>query len=267
MEMLELLLFKINKICLFGLKGEKDFYNFGKNYIKKLLIAFTLVVIIKSSHMALFQTERDILSETRQLEERLLFALKKIRSHFGFEHLHWLMADRSKLNIDSVHKALAFKTLFFEAMSNVIHFSELSDKQIFKFTLRNMKLRVDDGFWPMVSEEDVLELYNSDFLQIGHNISFMKFCSYHPSDLYLKEWWELFHRDEKMTVLLADLANKVFQGKVNKYLEAKVPSHSVKEIASHKKYQLNVEQGVMAPVYDREGCLVACLTALKAAHI
>ncbi len=217
--------------------------------------------------MESYQAELDISTEIQQLETRLLVALQKIRSQFDFEPVAWLAADRQKLNVTSIQAALAIKTRFFEAMSSVIHFSELSDKQIFKFTLKNLKLRVDESFWPMVSEEDVLELYNSDFLQVGHNISFMRFCSYHPSDLYLKEWWELFYRDEKMTAMLAESANRVFQGKVNKYIEAQVPKHLVREIASLKKYQLNVEQGVMAPVYDKEGCIVACLTSLKATHI
>lgn len=163
--------------------------------------------------------------------------------------------------------ALTFKKDFFKNMAEIIPFGvDISDKSIFKRTISSMGLKVSNDVWNHITDDDVIEVYNGDFLQIAHNFSFMNYCSYHPVDLCTYEWWELFSRDIKITEALAEAGNQVFRGKVKTFAEINSPKHIVKELLSKNPYCLEVEQGIMAPVFDN-GIIVAGITTLRAKHI
>jgi hypothetical protein len=135
--------------------------------------------------------------------------------------------------------------------------------EVVNYGLEMLGLSLDNDTLNKIKETDVVEVYNSSFQQIFHNFVFMDFCNYTLDEVYTYEFWELYKRPEFINMKLAEAGNKIFSGK-SKFENLQIPEHDLEEIWSPSRTKMKINQGFIAPLYNKEKQVVAALTTLQA---
>lgn len=104
-------------------------------------------------------------------------------------------------------------------------------------------------FFSYITEEDLVEIYSKDQIQLFRNFAFFECCSYTLEELHTYEWWNLFERDEKHTQMILEDAAKTLSGEIRDTFTPNIPAHNVREISSAENILINIEIRHMAPVY------------------
>jgi len=103
--------------------------------------------------------------------------------------------------------------------------------------LKFFGLEMRDDFWKVVSQNDILEIYNIDQIQIFRTLNFFKITGYSLLDMLTIEWFELWHRSSLVLQNFMKFSNDVYQSKLGPGVHpVNLPEHVVKEI--YNTYEL-----------------------------
>lgn len=141
-----------------------------------------------------------------------------------------------------------------------------NQKSFFELGLSLLNYSIPDEVKKYIKEEDVTEVYGSDFIQVFGNLEFMKRCSYSIDQVFVYEWWELFERPEEVTEHFANIANKVIRGKLTLAI-APGEEHIVKEVFSEKKKVFTVRQKAIGPTYNEQKQIIGIVSVMNAKEI
>ncbi|MBO9666081.1 MAG: hypothetical protein J7501_04650 [Bdellovibrio sp.] len=114
-------------------------------------------------------------------------------------------------------------------------------------------------FFTHLTQEDIVEIYSKDQLQLFRNFKFFDHCSYTLEELHTIEWWNLFERTEENTKIILGEAIKALSGEIHESFVPNVPIHSLREANSAEHFTMEIELRRMAPVYRNrqiEGVIV-----------
>lgn len=111
-------------------------------------------------------------------------------------------------------------------------------------------------------KEAVIEIYSNESVQLFRNLNFFKYCSYSLEELHAKEWWFNYDRDPKITEIIYDYAAKVFSGELKENFIPQVPVHVVKEIDSQDRLVMEVQFGVMGPLFKNKRPVAVIVTEI-----
>lgn len=125
-----------------------------------------------------------------------------------------------------------------------------SSRQFTWSALKMYKLKPKSDLFNQLTEDQVIEFYNSDNIQIFRNFVFFKLCSYSIEDLYCRPWFELFYRDPGVTQTILSEFSKVFSRKVTDTFKTEIPDHDLKEINSAYKNTVNMSVDFCSPLYS-----------------
>nr|BFD60039.1 hypothetical protein CKG001_21460 [Bdellovibrio sp. CKG001] len=98
-------------------------------------------------------------------------------------------------------------------------------------------------------DEDIVEIYSEDHIQLFRNFTFFDFCSYTLEELHTNEWWALFERDEEITTKIIEEVRKVFSEEVRETFAPDIPKHVLREIRSAERLCQSMEIRRMSPLY------------------
>lgn len=136
-------------------------------------------------------------------------------------------------------------------MGQIAAGDRLSDN--LSFTWRALKRL---GFVPRsdlfnhLTDEDVIEIYNSDNRQLFRNLRFFDHCSYTLEELCTLEWWTLFERDQKITMKLFEAAEKIFRGEITEtIIPTDIEPHIIKETQSLECNSVLYQVRCASPLY------------------
>ncbi|MCB0365643.1 MAG: hypothetical protein H6624_04420 [Bdellovibrionaceae bacterium] len=135
------------------------------------------------------------------------------------------------------------------------------NKSLLWYALKSMKLRFSSDLFDLISEEDTIEIYDAENIQIFRNLQAMSLLSYSLEDLFCHTWMELFSRENPEIVEnIQKTAIEMFTSNSN---SARPMSHlgfqKVRESRSPLKYEYNLMVKYLAPLLDDNGHVVALM--------
>src|SRR5690606_14370708 len=87
----------------------------------------------------------------------------------------------------------------------------VSNRNLIVNILKNMHLRAPQSFVDKIDEDDLIEIYNLENIQIFRNLKFYETTTYSLEDLLLYDWPELYSRPKRMTEQLLNLVESVIR--------------------------------------------------------
>lgn len=136
-------------------------------------------------------------------------------------------------------------------VSQVCEGASLRNSQTFTWrALKKCGLTPASDFLSRITAGDIVEIYNCDGMQIFRNLEFFEFCSYTLEDLYCREWWVLYRRDQHITDMVRARVQEVFNHEHPDGLLCPAPKHILQEIASSEKFRVSMEYRFLGPLYE-----------------
>ena len=92
---------------------------------------------------------------------------------------------------------------------------KITDSLVFTWrALNKLGLVPRSDLFSKVTDDDILEVYDGEGRQLYRNFRFFDFCSYTMEELYTREWWELYKRDEDILAKLYEIVGRIFTGEI-----------------------------------------------------
>lgn len=114
---------------------------------------------------------------------------------------------------------------------------------------RRLGLVPSSDLFNNIENEDIIEIYSKEHVQLFRNFNFFDCCSYTLEELNTYEWWSLFERDEETNQQIIAATNLVFSGEKEGTFVPDVPKHLLREARSADRFSMNHQIRKMAPVY------------------
>lgn len=118
----------------------------------------------------------------------------------------------------------------------------------------NLELR-DKEFWNRLQKDDVIEVYNSENIQLFRTFNFFKISSYSLLDLLTLEWFLLWERPSFVLNGLIQAATEMMQGQMKTATQLNSSRHILKEIYNDDTFGFKcssvlVDPGLACPLYE-----------------
>lgn len=165
----------------------------------------------------------------------------------------------SKTQEDCLNKANTYLEI---CQSTLNSGSSLTNtKQMLWYAVRRLKLLPSDDLFEVIQENDVVEIYNSNGVQLFRNHRFFDICSYDFAELFIYPWYELYKRDNSVDEQIMFFANKIFSGEHKTTIAvSNIPYHKMQEIFSPEKFIMEMQEKYFSPLKPKSGssnCTVA----------
>jgi len=144
--------------------------------------------------------------------------------------------------------------------------SSLNDERQFLWQMfRQMGVHPSSDLMTRIArtEDEVVEIYDANFVQVFRNLRFFKQCSYSLDELLSLPFWQLFSRESSVTESILSVATEFFSGKRYETHQWHLGRHTIEEISAPMRYLSVVEQQLVAPLYDSNGRLQALLNTIR----
>jgi PAS domain-containing protein len=120
----------------------------------------------------------------------------------------------------------------------------------------------DSNLFNLIGDDDVVEIYNMENIQIFRNLRFFEFCSYTLEELFSKPWMELFVReDPEITKQLINLLVTLAETKNPRPVSTNVGPHFTREVGSESCFRVELEVKHVTVLFSDDGspeAYVAC---------
>ncbi len=141
------------------------------------------------------------------------------------------------------------------------------DRALTWWALRQFKLRPCSDFFDKVTEEDVVELYNAEGIQIYRNWAFFEISGYSIGDLFVYSWDELYSRDSSVANLMNARVGLILTGSVRETLPWQVPGHKIVESISDQRNISEMNLKYISPVFDSSGAVAGAFSVCAVKRI
>jgi hypothetical protein len=115
-----------------------------------------------------------------------------------------------------------------------------------------------------ITDEDIIEIYNLDFVQIYRNMKFIELCSYPLDTVFTHEFPELYRRPDVITAQLIEFAQRTLLGQIHSTVPFQVEDHFLEEIFSEEKSKFQITMGIISPLYTRDHKIAGWINTLRA---
>jgi len=138
------------------------------------------------------------------------------------------------------------------------------EKSLVWGALRSLKLRFDDHLFERLLDDDIIEIYRSDNLQVFRNLKFHEVCSFHFPELFIKQWPELFNRDSFITNQILSAAQAAFQNSDLEPISTQhIPEHDLVEISYPEGLKMKMKLKTLYPLSDASGKIAYILAVSR----
>jgi hypothetical protein len=114
-----------------------------------------------------------------------------------------------------------------------------------------------------ISDQDVIEIYDHQGLQVYRCFNFFKYSSYSFADIVSHHWWELYERNPFIGKTLGDLGVKIFTQNISEPICLDLPIHKTAEIWSLKKGLASLRHKNLIPLKNSQGQTVAIVAPIQ----
>lgn len=112
-----------------------------------------------------------------------------------------------------------------------------------------------------ISEGDVIEIYNADFMQLYRNLTFFDLTGYTFLDLLENEFHRLYSRPEFVTLKVMQQVQQVLSTEMP--LKCSIPIHEMVEVLSPEQRCFLTEYRYIIPLHDRDGACTAIISTIR----
>lgn len=123
----------------------------------------------------------------------------------------------------------------------------------------------DKDFWKTVRKDELVEMYNTDNIQIFRTFNFFTTSSYSLLDLLINEWYSLWERPTGTFDNMFKVVGSIFSGETKGIVPAGVPEHVISEIFNADDQEHFTSRtslckfGVICPIYNKADGQIAGL--------
>jgi hypothetical protein len=126
------------------------------------------------------------------------------------------------------------------------------DPSLLWYVIKELGLRPCSDLFNKIQPNDVIEIYNTDFIQIFRNFAFFSICSYSLEEIFSYEWRELYERDPVITGKLAELAFSLLSGDVKTTIPILgIGDHQLTEVFSPSRHKMVVNHSYLSPLFGK----------------
>lgn len=121
------------------------------------------------------------------------------------------------------------------------------------WAIRDLKFRPLSDVFSLITDEDVIEIYDLNHVQVFRSFNFLGAVSYSLDEILTHEWRELYIRDENVTQYMVSTLESVLRSDEPKTVSRLFPRHSLSERFSLRKINAELESKVLSPLFDDYG--------------
>ncbi len=125
-------------------------------------------------------------------------------------------------------------------------------KNIWGFLKKN-KFKFSKDLFDLIKEDHFIEVYDSSFRAIYRDPNTYRNTSYSIADLYLYPWNDLYGRDDKYNIAIAEKVVEAFYSEKTSIIEVGVGPHECFERFSKKMLVATTHPHFFAPIQSEEG--------------
>ena len=114
--------------------------------------------------------------------------------------------------------------------------------------LKKLGLTPTSNLFSQIKDEDVIEVYSAENVQLFRNFRYFEFCSYTLEEIYCLEWWNLYERGNDIMPGFAEFISGILKGTYPQGAEPGFESHVVKEAQSEEKLVMDYFLRWVGPV-------------------
>lgn len=187
--------------------------------------------------------------EFKRLSERIVGFLKA-DGLMRLPYSHPSLPYFSRLSNEKKSIVLERLSLYLDACSDTIsQTGSLKDSKSFTQQMfKKIDAITDPDFFEKINDDHVVEIYSSDNCQIFRNLKFFEISSYTLEDLYCREWWDLYKRDDEITKKIFLVASQIYSSELNVLIDNVVEAHQLEETNSPFMYKMNISLNTLSPV-------------------
>lgn len=197
---------------------------------------------------SLFEDDSYLVDEFRILTEDICAmlatgGLKRRPYKPGLPYFRKLSPERK----DHVFRNLDFyRTLCSEHINEGY---KIQDSKSFTWrALNKLNLVPPSDMFDKLLDEDIVEIYSSESIQLFRNFRFFEVCSYSLEELCCIEWWHLFDRDQEEAKNMVAEIGRLLKGEIRGGFAPDVRPHVTSETQSEEKLVMDYEMRWIAPL-------------------
>lgn len=134
------------------------------------------------------------------------------------------------------------------------------------WALKQFNLRPCSDLFNHLSDEHIIEIYNSDSIQVYRSFNLFQFLSYSVSDLFSHEWWELYTRETEVFDKMLSINDQLLNGTLTGVVKTNYPDHWVQESFSPLRLKATMRHSLFSPLLDQNKKTAGFLSAFKIIH-
>lgn len=120
---------------------------------------------------------------------------------------------------------------------------------LLKVALKVLGFSVDPVFYKMIDRNDILEVYDSDHVQVFRSFNFFRVCNYNLDDVLAYQWFDLYERDPSVTENLLECVRTHLNGSAH-ISTLPATEHLLKERFSEAQAAFIVKMKKVATIYS-----------------
>ncbi len=204
------------------------------------------------------------------------YAFKILLESFA-EELHFLgfkvnpytesaLARFQKFDIDVQKRIFSNFSKYYDLLS-VLQASKVdlnNNRMLLWNALKHLGYKPCFDLLDYIDQEDVVEVYNSEFLQIFRNFKFMELCSYSVLDTFSHSWSELFLRPKAVDASLGAVGFQIFSNNVKSTMSVGVEDHYLFELFSEDMHYFKIHQKYASPIFGDNNAVGGVVATLGA---
>lgn len=194
--------------------------------------------------------------------------VEKLLHQFTEKKGRTIEAQQIDLNQTFLDEKLAYLQQYRLAIQDCLSkdISLRNTQEFLQFFLDRLGLKVHPEFYESFSEGDVVEVYDSQSIQIFRNLEFFETTCYSLTELLTIEWYHLFERPEACLKPMLAVVKEILGGKVSLFRPQFKP-HVIKEIMATPVQYVYVEFRLLGPVFDKKNSVRGFVVSSRARRV
>ncbi|HVJ64939.1 MAG TPA: hypothetical protein VM901_06765 [Bdellovibrionota bacterium] len=135
---------------------------------------------------------------------------------------------------------------------------------LFWIACKHFNLRPRNDYLNTIGHDDVIEIYSLENKQIFSSCNFWSLVSYSIEDVFLEEFWDLYHRDDYVNQQIFERLQKTLQENETTFFA--MDDHVMEETKSPNKHKFLMNIHAVSPLYDRNTNQIAAYSGLLRAR-
>ena len=133
--------------------------------------------------------------------------------------------------------------------------------------IKEFNFRPTSDLFQYVPEGRVIEIHNTEFVQIFRNFEFYTCCSYSLEEIYGFPWTYLYTRNAAVEQAMIKTINGIFEGKIQTVVPMNLEPHVIKELFSPLKFEVQAQMKYIAPLFEDKTGQVAAHLLIEEGHV